>query len=372
MDKLIEMECTHAIDKDTPKKGVLIFRKDGMGDYIIFYPFLKYFRKYFKDKKVTLVLPKIASSLKPLLEDFDEIIEFDAKRFSRNFLYRRSFIKTLANKNFEIAIYPVFSRENIGDLIIKLTGANKKIGFAKIKETNGIYTDTIHVPPNMRSELERNAIFTKQITGKEPEVNFPTIDLGKFDSNEAKILSGQYKLLAQKYAIIFPGSGAHYKIWPEDRFAAVCDHLITRGITPVICGGPNDTEITNILANKIINKQKIINISGQTSIATLAHILHNSLFYFGSDTGILHLAAAINVPTVCILGGDSLGRFFPYGDPLKNRYVYDESMPCESDDWSCAKHCSGDERAPCIMGISVKNALSVIDGLIAHLTEHTI
>lgn len=321
---------------------------------------------YYRDYKISLVVPKIANGLIPLLKDFDEIIEYDARQFSNNFFYRRSFIKNIARKGYEIAIYPVYSRESIGDTIIKLINATKKIGI-EANGKNSIYTDLIEIPPNITSEIYRNAYFTERCTNQKVDLTFPTIDVSNFDNAKSNHLLSTHNLISRNFCVVFPGAGAEYRKWPEERFAAVCDYLISRDIVPVICGGANDKTFAKRILSKSAYQKHIINLTGMTDIAALAHILNVSLFYFGNETGALHLAAALNVPTVCLLGGGVFLRFFPYGNPERNMYAFDEHMQCKNDYWKCGEKCKGDERAPCILGISLENAQKVIDTMLHNL-----
>jgi len=52
-----------------------------------------------------------------------------------------------------------------------------------------------------------------------------------------------------------------------------------------------------------IARVPIIDITGKTTLTTLAAILKSSLLYIGNDTGTVHLASAVGTPTVCIMGG---------------------------------------------------------------------
>lgn len=368
MDGAIQIECVFFTKKVKRSKSVLIFRKDGLGDYIIFYPFLKYFRAYYRDYKIILVVPKIANGLIPLLKDFDEIVEYDAQQFSNNFFYRRSFIKNIALRGYKIAIYPVYSRESIVDTIIKLTNATKKVG-VKTSGKNSTYTDLIEIPSNITSEIYRNAYFTEYCTHQKVELSFPTIDVSVFDNIRSDNLLSTYNLISRNFCVVFPGAGAEYRKWPEERFAAVCDYLISRDIVPVICGGVNDKTFAERILNNSAHQKHIINLTGMTDIATLAHILNASLFYFGNETGALHLAAALNVPAICLLGGGVFLRFFPYGNPQRNMYVFDEHMQCKNDYWKCGEKCKDGERAPCILGISLENAKKVIDTMLYNLNH---
>lgn len=363
IDQLIAFECSALTKNKRASKTVLIFRKDALGDYILFYPFLKYFRNYYRDYKITLVVPKIAFGLKDLLIPLsDEIIEFDAKKFSSNLFYRRRFIKTIAKAGFEIAIYPVYSRESVADLIMKLTKASKIIGFRNEEKSDYPYNITVSAS-EITSEIQRNAYFTSQCTGETVEIIFPSIELNNFRPAEnARQLMKDYNLHEKTFAVIFPGSGAPYKKWPADRFAKVCDYLAKREIVPVICGAEYDRTISETIIS-IAETNQIVNLCGKTDISSLAHLLHSSIFYFGNDTGAVHLAAAIGTPAICILGGGHFGRFFPYGDLDKNIAVFDHDMSCLNDNWRCVKNLSPNEPAPCIAGVSVENCLSAIKKL---------
>lgn len=371
VDGYIAWECRYFTKRERPKrKRVLLFRKDGLGDFIIFFPFLKYYRDAFQDYEMTIVLPRVASGLRPLLSDFDHIIEFDARRFSRSFFYRRNFIKTLVRQNYDTAIYPVFSREPIGDLIISLTGAQTRIGFAKNNqpESGTTYTQIVTVPTGIQREIDLNTVFTTQVTGQKILIELPTIDVNLFPAKGALSLSQKYALKSGQYAVIFVGAAAHYRVWPEERFARVCDYLTSRHLVPVICGGPGDAETAARVINHSQNPKGIINLTGQTDLASLAHILKQARLYFGNETGALHLAVALDTPALCLLGGGVFGRFFPYGDPHRHLDVHDPNMTCLNDYWACGQRCVGDQRAPCIMGITTDNALNKLKQLLTHNT----
>jgi ADP-heptose:LPS heptosyltransferase len=66
----------------------------------------------------------------------------------------------------------------------------------------------------------------------------------------------------------------------------------------------------------------------------------------GVETGALHIATALGVPSVGILGGGHFGRFYPWGNPAVHR-VAASRMDCYGCQWRCVH---GDFR--CIPAIS--------------------
>ena len=164
IDNLIVLECRFVRQEVHIKKRVLIFRKDVLGDFVIFLPTIKYYREHYKDYEISLVVNSISMDLVPLFSFIDDIIVFNQKKFRTNFWYRRSFINTLARKGFDVAIYPVYSREKIGDLIMKATRAPRVLDFK-----------TITVPEGL-NELDKNMVFVSKVVGKSCEALFPTVD----------------------------------------------------------------------------------------------------------------------------------------------------------------------------------------------------
>lgn len=364
VDTLIEIICRFSPKTRGDDKKVLIFRKDGLGDYIVFYPVLKFFRQYYGDYKISLVLPKIAEGLRPLLSDFDEIIEFDARSFSSNLSYRYQITKKIALGNFAVAIYPVFTREPIGDRLIRLTRAKERIGIYNKNLSSKNYTKLITIPDNIISEIKRNVYFAEQCTGETIKIDFPTIDINLFDNKKAEEIKKINKLQQEEYAVIFTGTGAFYKKWPEERFSLVCDYLNERNITPVICGGPDDKESAKLIIKKVKDKEKIVDLTGQIDIPTLAHILNTAMFYFGNDTGPMHLSAALKIPTIGIIGSGDISRFFPYDDVSRNIAIYNLNAKCKNDNWACCQNLKAPETAPCIEGIKTEEAIKNIENLL--------
>ncbi len=376
IDSLISFECYFIKSEKHSKKRVLILRKDTLGDYILFYPTLSVYRNFFKDAEITLVISKLFESLSPLLKDFENVVWYDAKKFSSNFLYRRMFLIDLKKKGFDVAIQPTFSRESAGDFMMKLTKASEIIGVdgdctasteREKNKNNNIYTKIITVPEEIITELDKNIYIVEQITGQKIDIKFPTIDISIFSNTKEEEIIKNNKLTKKSYVVVVPGSGTTFKIWPTEKFSEVIDFIVSRGFVPVLCGSKGEKKLVNNIIIKMKNKEKVVNISGGTDLPTVAHLIKDSAFYFGSDTGITHLAAAIEVPVVCVIGGGHFRRFFPYGNLEKNRIVFDENMKCKNDNWACSKNLKSWESSPCVKNIKIENVNKEIDVIINSL-----
>lgn len=338
------------------EKRVLILRKDGLGDCLIFYPSLRAYREFYKDAKITLIFPSIFESLAPLLSDVDEVIWFDHASFRNSFRYRQNFMHNLKRKGYDVALYPVFTKEKIADKMLSVTDAKEKVTFDDVK------TESV-------SELDRNLDFAEYVTRKRPLITFPTV------STQNLPLAADLSV-PSPYVIIFPGTSfATYRRWPSERFAEIIDMIVAHNLTPVLCGSAKEKILVEEILEKLqsSSKDRAVNLAGKTNFADMAHLLKKSEFYFGSDTGILHLAVSVGTPTIGIIGSGGFGRFFPYGDPARNRAVYDtKSMegayPVGT--WEGADRLPTGAVHPSILAISALQARREVDYMLKFLYQN--
>jgi heptosyltransferase-2 len=137
------------------------------------------------------------------------------------------------------------------------------------------------------------------------------------------------------------------KIWPPDRFNALCQRLLAHDprFYFLLLGDKSE-----YLHGEPIRKGLEIaslNLSGKTSIIESATALQRCAAYIGNDTGTMHLAAAMGVPVVAIFSAiDSPGKWEPYGD--KNTVIR-KNVECEG----CMLTTCVDQKMMCLNLISV-------------------
>lgn len=114
--------------------------------------------------------------------------------------------------------------------------------------------------------------------------------------------------LARPLALVAPGSGWSGKNWLPDRFGAVADWLARdRGFQVAWVGSAEEATLRPAGARKEFDWL------GKTTLPLLAAVLERGRLFVGNDSGLLHLAAALDVPTVSIWGPTSPGKWGPRG-----------------------------------------------------------
>lgn len=132
---------------------------------------------------------------------------------------------------------------------------------------------------------------------------------------------------ADRLVAINPMTKWPTKPWDNLKFAQLADRLIRdHGARVVFTGSPEDREaVKEIMAAM---QGKAVNLAGRTSLKTLAALYEKIDCLVTTDTGPMHLAAAVNKPVVALFGPTAPWRTGPYGEGHQVVRAEMECSPC--------------------------------------------
>lgn len=139
--------------------------------------------------------------------------------------------------------------------------------------------------------------------------------------------------------------GAEYgpaKRWPESSFAQVARELRSSFQSKLILlGAAKDVEVAGKIAAEF---PEIENRTGKTTLSELISTLRESRLVISNDSGSMHLASALGVPTVAIFGSTEPRRTGPLGPKTRVLRHHVPCSPCYLRecplDFSCMKSIS--------------------------------
>lgn len=358
------------------KKKILIVRPDALGDFILFLDAAAALRKFYPTTAYQIILlgNELWTDLARELPYFDTTISFNRRLFLRNILYRLRFLATMRRSVFSILIYPVYSREFfMGDCFARICKADRKIAFQSDLSnitfrqrliSNHWYDKLIDAPGPSTMELQRYGEFVRGLGFAEYRAALPRLPLAANENlfgNKKTIASG--KPGANNYYILFLGAGLDGKRWPLENFSALAERLFARKKwNGLLCGGPGEEKLGAELLRE--TNAPLTDLVGRTSLQELAVKIAGASLLAGNDTGATHMAAALDTPALCILGGGHYGRFFPYSKEVTTQrpvpMVVSRNMECFGCNWRCIYERKLDEAFPCIAQITVEDVWEVL------------
>lgn len=111
--------------------------------------------------------------------------------------------------------------------------------------------------------------------------------------------------------ILNPGAGWGAKQWPAERYGEVAQALARHGLKPIINFGPREEALAKTAEAASAGSAHALSFS----VGELIALMRRARLFIGGDTGPMHLAAALHVPTVALFGPTDPARNGPYRTP---------------------------------------------------------
>lgn len=368
--------------KSDPRK-VLFVKLDGIGDFILWIDAARALAQHYRNegKSPILVVDSFCADLAESLGIFDQVIAFNQPRVARSPLFRIQTIRRIRGLGCTLAIQPTYSRVFMGgDAIIHFCGARQRIGStgnhsliseAHKRVSDNWYTQLIPASDGPRMELIRNAEFVRGLLGIDFKARVP--DLTPVLSSWTLPQCASEISHDEGYYVLFPGANVPGRRWPLDKFRQVAKFLYKEtGWRGIVCGGPGDSHLAASLCEE--SSVPLLNWTGRTTVSELAVTFHKAKLLVANETSAVHLAEAVKLPSVCLLGGGHFGRFVPYAVeepamPLLMRAAL-HKMDCFGCDWRCIYNVRAADPQPCVEGIGVDDVCDIIRGMLSDLPAY--
>ena len=295
-------------DAGSRSPRILIVRLSAIGDVIQGLPVLNALRDRFPQAVLAWVVEERAAELLRGHQALDELITLPQGwlRSLRTVRQSRSRLRAFEP---EIAIdVQGLTKSAVAGW---LSGARRRIGPGGShgrELSKWFYTETVRATSQHRVDCYLELV--RPLGIESPEVRFEIPD-HRADRVAAKEMARQAGC-QRGFCLINPAAGWPSKRWPPARFAAVARHLGEDWGLPsmVVWAG----EQGRAWADQVVaGSDEQARLAPEMSLARLAALGRRARLYIGSDSGPLHLAAAVGTPCVGLYGPWPAERHGPYG-----------------------------------------------------------
>lgn len=307
-------------------RRVAVLRALQLGDLLCAIPALRALRAALPDACITLIgLPWADEFVDRFSQYLDSFIEFPG-------------FPGLPERDPDLKAFPSFVsavQQRSFDLVLQLHGSglyvNPMIELFAARRTAG-FCPHDHLCPDRRlfleypeqgHEIQRLLTLMEHIgmPSRGVHLEFPLTR----DEEAAfeRILAG-HGLKTGSYVCIHPGSRSQDRRWSTAKFARVADSMVEAGHEVVFTGTQNEVGVVNRCISEM--RRPALSFAGQSDLGILGCLIEHSRLLISNDTGVSHIAAALETPSVVLFTGSDPERWAPLNSRLHKSIRAGESI----------------------------------------------
>lgn len=325
--------------------SILIIRPSAIGDIVMASPMIRVLREAYPQSHIAWLIEPSAQDLLRHNTGLNELIYWPKSQWKnllkqRRFLLLRSEIKKftlqLRLREFDLAldVQGLFRSR----WLAWLSGAGERIGFES-KEPGRFFMTRIASRGHHTGMMGSEYHYMMQEIGLTPGDFHPEIVLSPEDEKAGDAMIKALSI-GDNYAVFAPFTTRPQKHWVEDCWIDLAGLIRKHFDLPVILlGGQGDLEQARTIEMKA--HKNLFSLAGKTTLGQGAAIIRRSSLLVGVDTGLTHMGAAFDCPTVALFGATCP---YLYTSGHKTIVIYNRMScsPCRrspvcNNDFTCMK-----------------------------------
>ena len=307
---------------------ILVIRVDGIGDLLNATPAIALLRENYPSAEITVLARPLNASVLIGNPDVDRILIFDRDGKHRGVLAQFQFYRELRRERYQLVV--AMQTAMWSHLVAFLSGAPYRLGrYQKRFRSTLTHAWRGKYRKGETHEVDRNLELVRLICYGEGNRKL-VFHLSPDEIATAKAQLASWGIGGGSLIIgIHPGGSSFDKRWPEKRYAELADRLAHHyKATILLLRGPGEEALTDNIQEAM--HFPVVPHAPET-IRELGALLSCCDLVVCNDSGPMHLAAAVDVPTVAIFGPTDHVAWHPLSG---NASIVRRDMPC----WPCSAH----------------------------------
>ena len=303
-------------------RKILVIAPSWIGDTLLAQPLLALLAA--RPANIDVLAPAWSA---PLLQRMPEVSQVIVSPFGHGdfgWFQRRALGRQLARTGYDEAV--VLPNSWKSALVPWFAGIPRRTGYtgeARIGLLNNRFTPDRHAQPQLAQRYARLAL--------------PADAEGLPDLPQTRLSSSPEQQLAARAALGLPADatplvlcpGAEYgpaKRWPARHFAALAQRAASRNAPAWLVGGPGDRAVGEEIAG--MAQGHALNLCGSTRLEQAIDLIAGARTVVSNDSGLMHVAAALDRPLLALYGSSSPMYTPPLSDHAKILSLQLSCSPC--------------------------------------------
>ena len=319
---------------------ILLLRNDRVGDMTLSTPVFSSLKKRYPDAKITVLASENNQDIIRNNPNVDEIIIYKGIR---------CFMNETRVKNFDMAIDLFFTHKIKQALLIYLSGAKYRLGFKDSGREMFFNVGETDLLPQTR--MVEHLLDLAKTAGAETDNCAPEIFLSDEEKEWAHSLLSKEGFENSLKIAMHPGAFYPSQRWPAERFGELAGRIIDHsGARVLIFGDKKEEHLLKAVKERAGNDAHIF--CGY-SLRQFMAMLNRCNLLICNNSGPLHIASALKIPTVSMTGPTVVPLWSPWGN---NHIVLNKKLSCSP----CNKVSCGDHS--CLNLITVNEVMDAVVG----------
>ena len=335
----------------TKVNRVLVVKLRSIGDTVLSTPSLIALKRFLPDAEIDILLEEWVA---PVLDGFEGV---NVITIGKGSIARLKAAWQIRDRDYDV----VFNQHGgtTSTFLTRAAGARHRIGYASY-QYNFLYSD-LHPSPaefwgtnKVHSAEQQLALlgFVGIPVEDRPKSRLFVTEAARA-AVDSKLNDSAFRIPHSAFALIHPTTAFFTKQWPVKNFARTAEFLAEKGLSVIAIASKAESQILNNLTAE--SKVKITTFDDLT-LPEITALAERAKLFVGNDSGMAHIAGAVNTPTVVIFGSSNRDHWHPWTD-APNEIVYEkfDCQPCPG--YECKQF--GDAR--CILNIKPESVFAAID-----------
>ncbi len=372
--------------------NILIVKLSAIGDVIHTLPALAALRRLYPAADITWVVEEAAADLLADHPDLDRVLvsrrktwlkEFRQGRVAAPLREMRAFYRALRCRPYDLVID--FHGLLKSAVIVAMSGSRRRLGYDSLQELSGLFYNEKIAEEMGKHAVDRYLDFIRHLAAGErgreradclAAAPAFTIAIGQEEERRVETLLDEHAALLtagtglgdgrnatpgeegkpeRRFVAVNPVAFWETKLWEEEKFAELCDRIRREMGLPVVLTGGAAGPLDRIRTRM---KTEAVNLGGRTTLRELACLYRQAVLVITTDSGPMHLAAAVGTPLVALFGPTDPLRTGPYGPGHRVVRRGLACMPCFQ------KRC---ETRQCMREIEAEDVIAASKELLAEM-----
>jgi heptosyltransferase-2 len=324
------------MSKVMSKMRILVISPNWIGDAVMAQPLLRMLKQQHPERPIDVLAPPQVVPVWRRIQEADDILVTPFRHRALQLGERLKYARLLKRRNYSDAY--VLPNTLKYALIPWLARIPRRVGY-KGEMRYGMI-NVMHFDDESRSMVPFYSALAREPELPSPSPVRPSLVVGGEESDDVRTRLGLS--LVRPLVVFAPGAEFGIaKRWPPAYYGALAGRVAATvpGVQIALLGSPNDSDTCQEVQQSAGSAAgAVVNLAGKTSLDDAIALIAQASAVVSNDSGLLHIASALNRPVVALYGSTDPDYAPPLSDLSRTVSLRLECSPCRKRECPLGHH----------------------------------